>query len=132
MKKKIIIYFLIIAFLNYLGCTSLNIASKEEVKQKLENGTYYQELYLITKDNNRYHFGKRGYHIKNDTLYAKGLKVNMNGEVPFEGKIRLEDISYFEVEELNTLSTVGLVLGIGALAITVLVLVLAIGAPNRF
>jgi hypothetical protein len=132
MKKKIFIYLLIIAFLNYLGCTSLNVVSTGEVKEKLESGTYYQELFLITKDNNRYHFGKWGYHIENDTLIAKGLKVNMNGEVPFEGKIPLEDISYFEVEELNTLSTVGLVLGIGALAITVLVLVLAIGAPNRF
>jgi hypothetical protein len=112
MKKKIIIYCTIIAFINYLGCTTLNIAYKDEVKQELESGTYYQNLYIVTNDNNRYHFGDWGYRIKNDTLYGKGLKINLNGKEPFEGNIPLDDISYFEVEEGDAMASIGLVLGI--------------------
>ena len=73
--KRYISAILVPCILSYFtGCTTLNITSKEEVKQELDSGTYYQELYVITKDNNRYHFGQWGYHIKNDTLYAKGFK----------------------------------------------------------
>jgi len=117
MKKKIIIYCTIIAFINYLGCTTLNIASKDEVKQELESGTYYQNLYIVTNDNNRYHFGDWGYRIKNDTLYGKGLKINLNGKEPFEGNIPLDDISYFEVEEGDAMASIGLVLGIAAIGL---------------
>jgi hypothetical protein len=124
MKKKIIIYCTIIALFNYLGCTTLNIVSKEEVKQKIESGTYYRYLYIVTNDNNRYHFGDWGYSIKNDTLGGKGLKINLNGKEPFEGKIALKDISYFEVEEGDASATIGIVLGISALA---LLLVFIIG-----
>ena len=61
--------------LYFTGCTTLTITSKEEVKQEFNSGTNYQELYVITKDNNRYHLGTGGYQIKNDTLHSKGSKI---------------------------------------------------------
>ena len=120
MLKKISVCFLIFCLFNYLACTSLNVASKESIEEELESGTLHSDIYIITKDNNRYHFGNWGYHIQNDTLYGKGLKINPNGEEPFDGKIAMDDISHFEVEEAETLATIGLVLGVAAFAMIVL------------
>ena len=127
MYKKISISFLIILLLNYLACTSLNVASKESINEEANSGKLHNDIFVITKDNNRYHLGGWGYQIKNDTLYAKGLKVNPDGEEPFEGKIAMDDISHFEVEEGDALATTGLVIGIAA----VLALVLGILALNE-
>ena len=127
MYKKISISFLIVFLFNYLACTSLNVASKETIKEEADSGTLHGNIFVITKDNNRYHLGGWGYQIKNDTLYAKGLKVNPDGEEPFEGKIAMDDISHFEVEEGDALATTGLVIGIAA----VLALVLGIIALNE-
>ena len=77
-------------------------------------------IFIITKDNNRYHFGDWGYQIKNDTLYGKGLKVNPNGEEPFDGKIAMDDISHFEVEEAEPLATIGVAIGVAAFVTIVL------------
>ena len=96
----------------------------------MKDGTLRSELYIITKDNNRYHFGSWGYRIENDTLFGKGLKVNPNGEEPFEGKIAFDDISHFEVEEGDGMATMGLVLGIGALALLTYGLIFAIALGN--
>ena len=120
MFNKISVSFLIIFLFNYLACTSLNVASKETIEEEFESGTLHGDIYIITKDNNRYHFGDWGYQIQNDTLYGKGLKVNPNGEEPFDGKIAMDDISHFEVEEAETLATVGVVLGVAAFAMIVL------------
>jgi len=116
MYKKISISFLIVFLFNYLACTSLNVTSKETIKEEVDSGKLHNDIFIITKDNNRYHLGNWGYQIKNDTLYAKGLKVNPDGEEPFEGKIAMDDISHFEVEEGDALATTGLVLGITAIA----------------
>ena len=120
MLKKISVCFLIIFLLNYLACTSLNVASKETIKEELDSGTLHGDIFIITKDNNRYHFGDWGYQIKNDTLYGKGLKVNPNGEEPFDGKIAMDDISHFEVEEAEPLATIGVVIGVAAFVTIVL------------
>jgi len=120
MYKKISVSFLIVFLLNYLACTSLNVASKETIKEEVESGKLHNDIFIITKDNNRYHLGDWGYQIKNDTLYAKGLKVNPEGEEPFDGKIAMDDISHFEVEEGDALATTGLVLGITAIAALIL------------
>ena len=63
--------------------------------------------------------GSWGYQIKNDTLYAKGLKVNPDGEEHFEGKIAMDNISHFEVEEGDAMATTGLVLGVAAAGLLV-------------
>ena len=120
MYKKLSVCFLIICLFNYLACTSLNVASKDSVKEEIKNGTLRSDIYIITMDNNRYHFGAWGYHIQKDTLYGKGLKINPNGEEPFEGKIAMDDISHFEVEEGDALATTGLVLGVAAVGLLVL------------
>jgi len=101
--KKLTISFLIISLFNYLACTTFNVAGKESIKEEMKNDTLSGDIYIITVDNNRYHFGEWGYQIKNDTLYGNGLKINPNGEEPFKGKIALDDISHFEVEELDVM-----------------------------
>ena len=128
--KKVAVIFLVISLFNYLACTTLNVATKESIEEEMKDGTLRSELYIITKDNNRYHFGGWGYRIENDTLFGKGLKVNPNGEEPFEGKIAFDDISHFEVEEGDGMATMGLVLGIGALALLTYGLIFAIALGN--
>jgi hypothetical protein len=130
MLKKISVCFLIIFLLNYLACTSLNVASKETIQEELNSGSLHSDIFIITKDNNRYHFGDWGYQIQNDTLYGKGLKVNLNGEEPFDGKIAMDDISHFEVEEAEPLATVGVVLGVAAFAMIVLGAIMVNSASN--
>ena len=130
MFKKISVSFLIIFLFNYLACTSLNVASKETIEEEVESGTLHGDIYIITKDNNRYHFGDWGYQIKTDTLYGKGLKINPNGEEPFDGKIAMDDISHFEVEEAEPLATVGVVIGVAAFAMIVLGAIVVNSASN--
>ena len=127
--KNLIIIFLVISLFNYLACTTLNVATRVSIEEEMKGGTLRSELYIITKDNNRYHFGDWGYQIVNDTLIGKGLKINPNGEEPFEGKIAMDDISHFEVKETDTMATVGLVLGIAAAALLVfgLIFLAAVG-----
>jgi hypothetical protein len=130
MFKKTSVCFLIIFLLNYLACTSLNVASKDSVKEEIKNGTLHSDIYIITKDNDRYHLGDWGYQIKNDTLYAKGLKVNPNGEEPFDGKIAMDDISHFEVEEGDALATTGLVVGVAAIGLLLFGIIIYNSASN--
>ena len=130
--KKAGISFFLIAFLNYLACTSLNVVSKNSIKEEIRDGIIHNELFIITMDNNRYHFGARGFRIEHDTLYGKGLKINLNNEELFEGKIPLDDISHFEVEEIDAMATVGLVLGTAAILAVVLTLVIASALTSEF
>ena len=130
MLKKINVCLLIIFLFNYLACTTMNVASKESIEEDLASGTLHGDIYIITKDNNRYHIGDWGYHIKNDTLYVKGLKINPNGEEPFEGKIALDDISHFEVEEAEPIATVGVILGVTTFVLIVLGIIVYNSASN--
>ncbi|MCK5467525.1 MAG: hypothetical protein KAI99_03425 [Cyclobacteriaceae bacterium] len=108
----------------------MNVASKESIEEDLASGSLHSDIFIITKDNNRYHVGDWGYQIKNDTLYVKGLKINPNGEEPFDGKIAMDDISHFEVEEAEPLATVGVVLGVAAFAMIVLGAIMVNSASN--
>ncbi|MFC2094805.1 hypothetical protein ACFLSH_04170, partial [Bacteroidota bacterium] len=56
---------------------------------------------------------------QNDTLYGKGLKVNPDGEEPFDGKIAMDNISHFEVEEGDALATTGLIVGVAAIGLLI-------------
>ena len=123
--KKLVIIILVISLFNYLACTSLNVATKESIEEEIKDGTLRSEMYIITKDNNRYHIGSWGYRIENDTLFGRGLKVNPNGEEPFEGKIAFDDISHFEVEEGDAMATIGLVLGIATAGLLLFGIIIA-------
>jgi len=130
--KKLTISILIITLFNYLACTTLNVATKESIEEEMKEGTFRNEIYIITKDNNRYHFGDWGYNIENDTLYGKGLKIKPSGEEPFEGKIAMDDISHFEVEEGDTFATTGLILGTLAFLLLAWGIIAAIALGNSF
>lgn len=128
--KKLLINVLIISLINFFGCTTMGVATKESVEKEAKEGTLESELYIITFENNRYHFGKWGYQIKRDTLFGKGLKINPDGEEPFEGKIAMDDIRRFEMEEGDTAATIGLVLGIGAAALLAIGILYSIALGN--
>ena len=112
--KKLTISFLIISLFNYLACTTFNVAGKESIKEEMKNDTLSGEIKIITMNHNKYHFGESAYHIENDTLYGRGLKINSYGSVPFKGKIALDNISHFKVKEVDALATTGMILGAAA------------------
>ena len=130
MIKKFLTDFLLISLFNYLACTPLNVARKEEKIEEIKNGTFKGELYLVTTDNNRYHFEEWNYHIKNDTLHGNGFEVSIVGEIPFQGTIPVEKISYFEYKKVNALATTGLIVGIAAATILILGIIWSASLAN--
>ena len=128
--KKLIISFLMVSLFNYLACTTLNVATKESIEEEMKEGTHRSEIYIVTKDYHRYRFGDWGYRIENDTLYGKGYKINPSGKELFEGKIPLDDISHFEVEEVDGLATLGLVVGTAAFLLLAYGIIAAIALGN--
>ena len=130
--KKLTISILIITLFNYLACTTLNVATKESIEEEMKEGTFRSEIYIITTDYHRYHFGNWGYRIENDTLYGKGYKINPSGKELFEGKIPLDDISHFEVEEGDAFATTGLILGTLAFLLLAWGIIAAIAIGNSF
>jgi hypothetical protein len=70
------------------------------------------EIYLTKYDSTKYHFMKNDYYIENDTLYGKGKLLLSDREQLFERKIALSDIVYFELDQINVITTAGLVIGI--------------------
>ena len=130
--KKLIISFLMVSLFNYLACTTLNVATKESIEEEMREGTHRNEIYIVTKDYHRYRFGDWGYRIENDTLYGKGYKINPSGKELFEGKIAMDDISHFEVEEGDAFATTGLILGTLAFLLLAYGIIAAIAIGNSF
>jgi hypothetical protein len=119
MLKKIILYLLILSVMKYTGCYSIEAVSKDAAFASNEP---LGEIYVITENYDKYQFGKNSYHIKEDTLYGKGLKILLDNKIPFNGKIPVNEIKYFEVEEVDAVATTGLILGVGALVGIILVI----------
>ena len=66
-----------------------------------------------------YQFNDGKYTINSDTLLGIGMRLAGNNEIPFSGKIALDDVMTFNLEKFNTeivvLVTI-IILGVGALA----------------
>lgn len=125
MLKKYIIFFLILTFLNFTGCTSLEVISKEDVNEGLAQINFSEELYLTTKDFSRYHFLAYKYQIANDTLYGSGAIEASSSIAPFKGAIALDEIINFEQSKPDTGATIGLIAGIIAAGLLVGVIIFA-------
>jgi len=70
------------------------------------------EIYLTKYNSTRYHFMKNDYYIENDTLYGKGKLLLGGREQQLDRKIALADIASFQVDQINVITTAGLVIGI--------------------
>ena len=112
MLKKYIICFLILSFLNFTGCTSLEVISKEDVDEGRAEINLSDELYLTTKDFTRYHFLAYTYQIANDTIYGSGAVEDSSSITPFKGAIALNEVINFEQSKADTGATIGLFSGI--------------------
>ena len=120
MYKKYIICFLILSILNFTGCTSLEVISKEDVDDGQAEINLRDELYLTTKDFTRYHFLAFNYQIANDTLYGSGTIEASLSITPFKGAIALDEIINFEQSKPDTGETIGLIAGMIAVGLVVL------------
>ena len=109
MKKLISSIFAILLLLYLSGCSSMNQVTREEFKDYNGNG----EVSILTKDNEIYKF--HGYYsIESDTLEGIGIKLVDGEETPFKGKIALDSISGFEIQESENpgLGLLGVLLGV--------------------
>jgi len=114
MYKKLISSILVIALLNLLGCYSSELVNVTEYNQ-IEEKDKPDEMRIIIKDGQEYHFAESNFYIENDTLYGKGHSILNNNKKPFVVKIALSEIESIQFEYLNGVTTTLLVLGIVAL-----------------
>jgi len=92
--KKIFISLLITAIFNLLvGCYSSELLTVPEYNQ-IEEEDKPDEILVISKDGQRYHFAESNFYVKNDTLY---YKVSVE-ELPFEGKFAFGEIKSIQIE----------------------------------
>ena len=131
MLKKYIICFLILSILNFTGCTSLEVISKEDVDDGQAEINLRDELYLTTKDFTRYHFLAFNYQIVNDTLYGSGA-IEASSITPFKGAIAIDEIINFEQNKPDTGATIGLIAGIIAVGALVLGIIAAVAMGDAF
>ena len=95
MYKKVLISFLLIAFINFIaGCSSMHSVSISEYKQLEEDDGKQDEIYVTTKDGQEYYFAESNFYFENDTLYGKASFK----ELPFEGKIAFGEIESIQLD----------------------------------
>ena len=132
MLKKYIICFLILSFLNFTGCTYLEVISNEDISEGRADINFSDELYLTTKDFTRYHFLAYNYQLVNDTLYGSGAIEASSSITPFKGSIALDEIINFEQNKPDTGATLGLIGGIIAVGALVLGIIVAVAMGDVF
>jgi hypothetical protein len=109
---KITISFVLLAFLNFIGCYSAETITKKDIDEGKEQIDFNQEIAITTKNYKLYRFGALQYQIVNDSLYGNGIVTELGKEVPFKGNIALDDILSFEQSSMDTGSTAGLTIAI--------------------
>ena len=130
MIKKILISLVIISFLNYLGCYTSEIITKNEIDQGTKKINLKEVISISTKDYKSYSFGANQYQIQNDTLFGTGVITKLGKQIPFKGKIAMNDIVSIEQKSTDAVATIGLVLGIAALGALIFTLVVVTAVTN--
>jgi len=103
MKRYIAAILIPCLLLQFTGCVSTNYLTKNEfIRGK------YDDAKILTRDSTIYYTKNKTYTINNDTLFIYNKSpytaINTNATVP------LDDIMYFEVNEVNQGATIALVL----------------------
>ena len=119
MYKKLVSSILVVAVLNLLGCYSFKSVTVPEYKQVEEKEDKPDEIYVITKDDQEYHFADSNFYFENDTLYGTEIlvidtlygkeTVKIAREYQFNRKIALTWVGYHRKIKLTQLFTIILV-----------------------
>lgn len=109
---KLTIGFVVVAFLNFIGCYSSETITKKDIDEGKEQIDFNQEISITTKNYKSYRFGALQYQIVNDSLYGNGVVTELGKEVPFKGNIALDDILSFEQSSIDKGSTAGVVIAV--------------------
>jgi len=107
MNKKIISSILVIALLNLVGCSSFSTHIKipdEYIQYEKESGKP-NEIYLVTNDNEKYHFTSWNYNIENNIFWGKGFHLINGTEKPINIRIPFTRIRFIQWEEYNERAT---------------------------
>ena len=119
MKRKIVSCLLLASFSYYVGCYSTEVASKDELKEKVEQ----VDITIFTKDSLEYKFSKDNYRIRGDTLSGYGIRRgNVSTEVVLDARISFANIDSIETQELNLPHTILLCGGIGFIGVLIITL----------
>jgi hypothetical protein len=100
MYKKLISSILVVALLNLVGCYSSDLVTVTEYNQ-IEEENKPDDIRVMTKDSQEYHFSKSNFYIENDTLYGKGISLPGYEELPYEGKFAFEEIESIQTEHFS-------------------------------
>ena len=128
MIKKSFIGFMVLSILNLIGCYSFQSVSPELMNESI-SADGGDAIKLMTKEYIDYRFDRYSYRVENDSIKGNGFVLQINEEVPFNGKIAFEDIINLNVEKLDAVASFGLAFGV---AIIGLILVFVIEINKEF
>ena len=111
MLKKYAIYCLMVSIINFTSCSSLEVISQDDVIKGVEEIDTSDELMVVTKDFNKYHFAAYTYQIVNDTLYGSGTIENDSLISAFKGSLPLQNVINFEQNKTDVGATILLIAG---------------------
>jgi hypothetical protein len=109
--KKYLVYFLLLSIINFIGCYSFETIRGTEIKNELERDNR-RDLTIVTKDYKEYQFDSFMYTVVNDSLLGTGTLLRLNKEIPYQGKIAVNDITDIEFKNTNIIGSIGMILGV--------------------
>jgi hypothetical protein len=104
---------------SFAGAIALKDISVLNVEKENADKNAQGQIMVQTNDFNSYQFEEGDYSFTADSIMGSGKSLRINKEIPFEGKIPLNDIYIFDVNQLNTGNTILLVLGVGLIGLIV-------------
>lgn len=112
--KKTISIICILAVLNYVGCSSKEVMTKNTFIRNytLSNNDNSKDIYINTVNDDQYFFASGDYFFETDSLSGNGKRILPTNEEDFIGKIAFADILTVEQETSNTGNTILLIVGI--------------------
>ena len=133
MKKivsKILITVLIISFLYYSGCYSMETVSKSDLEVGDAEIDFSKEIIILTRDRSNYHFLPGNYKIVNDTLFGQYPVKDESDKKRKIISIPYDDIVSIKQEDIDEVSSAGLSLGIVSIIVLIGGVVLVIALIN--
>lgn len=123
--KKLIVYLLISAYFNLLGCTSQAVISKDALYAKCDSRSI-GTLTIATKSGH-ITIDQAACRIDNDTLYVTGINRTDSDSVAqaVSYSVAMEDIKYIEQEEYDSGKTLGCIIGVSVVALGAFILLAA-------
>ncbi len=112
--KKTISLICVLALINYIGCSSKEVISKNTFLRNhtSSNKGNSKNIYVNTVNDDQYFFESEHYTFEKDSLSGIGQKIFPTNQKYFNGKIAYADILTVEQQTSDTGNTVILVVGI--------------------